>query len=496
MLWLGFLLVGILSGFGITAYQLYRVNQFNQMDETLKSHVATLSAELRPKMPGAPAGERRPDRPPPEEWFFEEMERRLPPERRPPGGEGPRGPREPGPGGFDGRGAMRRLTISDATLSLFSGTNSDAMYFAIWSRSGKLARQSTNAPPGLSRPTGSEKDTRTDVRSVGLRREMFNFNGFGECVLVGQSMESDLQAAHRFAWWLVAAGGGILLLGLGGGWWLASSALRPVEDMSAAAGRIAEGNLSERINITDTDSELGRLAAVLNATFAKLDAAFAQQKQFTADASHELRTPLAVLISEAQTTLARERTSAEYRETVEACLAAAQQMRRLTERLLQLARLDAGESAFEKTVVNLAECAAHCIDQIRPLAAERGIQIRTELEPARTTGDDELLSQVITNLLTNAIHYNKERGEILVATKVESNEVILRVSDTGIGISESDLPHLFKRFYRADKSRARADGRSGLGLAICKAIVDAHGGRIEVSSEAGKGATFTVRLPA
>ena len=498
VLWLAFLLVAILSGFGVTAYQLYRVNQLAQVDETLKRHVETIAADLRPKMqggPGGPGGERWQGRPPPEDWFFEDLDHRPPPERRPPGEGGPRGPHEPGPGGFEGRTAMRRFVLSDTTLSLFSETNAGAMYFAIWSRAGKLARQSTNAPPELSRPGGSGTNVRLDARTVGARREMFNFNSVGECILVGRSMEGDLQAAHQFAWWLVAAGGAILLLGLGGGWWLATGALRPIEHMAATAGRIADGNLAERINVTETENELGRLATVLNTTFAKLDAAFAQQKQFTADASHELRTPLAVLISEAQTTLARDRSTTEYRETIEACLAAAQQMRRLTDRLLQLARLDAGEGKPERGTIDLAECAAGCVELVQPLATQRGMRLETDLKPARSTGDSELLGQVITNLLTNAIHYNRERGEIRIATGMENGEAVVRVSDTGQGIGEADLPHIFKRFFRADKSRARANGRNGLGLAICKAIVDAHAGRIDVESEVGKGATFTVRLP-
>ena len=111
-------------------------------------------------------------------------------------------------------------------------------------------------------------------------------------------------------------------------------------------------------------------------------------------------------------------------------------------------------------------------------------------------GDAERLGQVITNLLTNAIHYNRDAGEIRVGTRSENGRAILTVSDTGPGIATEDLPHLFERFYRADKSRGRAQGRSGLGLAIAKAIVDSHGGTIDVSSPPGQGATFTVRLPA
>ncbi len=288
----------------------------------------------------------------------------------------------------------------------------------------------------------------------------------------------------------------VLAFALGGGWWLTTRAIRPIEDISAAASRIAEGNLSERINVAETDSELGRLASVLNSTFARLEAAFGEQRQFTADASHELRTPLAVIISEAQTTLARERGAAEYRESIAVCLDAAQQMRRFAESLLQLARFDAGQEPIRRSAVDLAENARVCVRRVGPLAEERGIKIRCDLGPAKTFGDADRLGQLITNLLTNAIHYNKPNGEIRVNTRSENGGAVLTVADSGQGIAAEDVPHVFERFYRADKSRSRAEGRSGLGLAICKAIVDSHGGSIDVSSQPGAGTTFTVRLPA
>jgi heavy metal sensor kinase len=293
----------------------------------------------------------------------------------------------------------------------------------------------------------------------------------------------------------LGAGCALLAIGLGGGWWLTSRAIRPIEDISAAASRIAEGNLSERITGVDTGNETGRLAAVLNSTFARLEAAFAEQKQFTADASHELRTPLAVLISEAQTALARERSQAEYRESFQACLATAQQMRRLTESLLQLARLDAGQENGARTPFDLADRVLASVRLIRSLADARGITIHCDLAPTEIRGDSERMGQLITNLLGNAIRYNKERGEIRIETRVDGKTGVLLVSDTGQGISEQDQPHIFERFYRADKSRSRVEGGTGLGLAICKAIVEMHGGKIEVASRIAQGSTFTVRLP-
>jgi signal transduction histidine kinase len=131
---------------------------------------------------------------------------------------------------------------------------------------------------------------------------------------------------------------------------------------------------------------------------------------------------------------------------------------------------------------------------IRPLADARRLKIQCELAPVQISGDAEKLQRVLVNLLTNAVRYNREDGEIRVTARAEGNQAVLSIADTGVGISAADLPRIFERFYRADKARTGA-GNSGLGLSICKAIVEAHGGTIEAASEPGKGSVFTVRLP-
>src|SRR5204863_817205 len=128
-------------------------------------------------------------------------------------------------------------------------------------------------------------------------------------------------------------------------------------------------------------------------------------------------------------------------------------------------------------------------------AAERGITVHSDLAPAQCRGDAERIAQVVINLLTNAIHFNRDRGEVRVCARAEKGAAILTVSDAGPGIPAEDLPHIFERFYRVDKSRSGVQGRTGLGLAICKAIVDSHGGSLEVKSQPGKGCVFTVTLP-
>jgi signal transduction histidine kinase len=235
---------------------------------------------------------------------------------------------------------------------------------------------------------------------------------------------------------------------------------------------------------------------VLNSTFARLDAAFTQQARFTADAAHELRTPVAVMLTHTQNGLASECLNEEHREAFAASRRAAQRMRRLIESLLELARLDAGQETLRRDECDLAQIAGDSLELIRPLAAKRNIRIETNLVASVCIGDADRLAQVVTNLLANAVEYNHDGGEISVTTRRENGSTQLIVRNTGPEISVEDLPHIFERFHRADKARRRADGHSGLGLAIAKAIVQAHGGSLTAQSEPVGGTIFLVRMPA
>jgi len=509
LLWLAFLLVCTLSGFGIATFEAHRLKQYRQIDEELSQRFEMFARLARGPMftsGGRFSFEERARR---EGWGtrggrFEEGRRNFP---REPGKSGPElseDRRRPEP-------TMGEVTNAPATfpglgpggrspLEFFDRVRQEneqrGIYVVIWDADGSRVEVQTNAPSNLTVPTQTEAaDSGPHFRTRGNYREGYDFNREGRCVLVGRSIESELSDMRGFVAILVGAGASVLALGMAGGWLIASRAFRPIDAITTTASRISVGQLSERINIADTDSELGQLAGTLNSTFARLEASFAQQKQFTADASHELRTPIAVIISEAQTTLARERTSKEYRETIEACLDTAQQMRRLTESLLELANLDASQQATKREPLDLADLVRQRVEFIHPLADQRGLKLVCKFSPAKTSGNADHLGLVINNLLTNAIHYNKPNGEITITTGTEAGNVFVSVSDTGVGISPQDLPLIFDRFYRADKSRSRVEGRSGLGLAICKAIVEADGGSIDVISNLGQGTTFTVRLP-
>jgi two-component system, OmpR family, sensor kinase len=494
-LWLAFLLLAVLSGFGFTAFRLYRGAQLNEIDSQLVRRVGALGIDVR-----SGPGMRR---------FGGPREHRLgpledegprngpPPEFRdfrkgPPQGFG-NGPRE-----FRGPPldllTNREIHLSTRAQNLFDENETNGFYYAVWSPLGNALKQSSNAPPSLVRPTRPGRDITVQFQTAHTFRDAYQFTEMGDCILVGKSIEDFRDKSRRFAFLLLAAGSAVLLVGLGGGWILTTRALKPIHDISKAATQITGGDLSQRINVEDTDSELGQLANLLNSTFSRLDAAFAQQKQFTADAAHELRTPLAVLISETQTALARPRSAEEYRETVEACLQTAQRMRALTHSLLELARFDAGQEQIAREQFDVAEVARKCVADAEKIARDRNIRIISELNSAAANGDAARISQVITNLLTNAIHYNKQGGEVRVLTRSDNGSAVLVVQDTGAGISLEALPHIFERFYRADAARTGSGGHSGLGLAISKAIVEAHNGTISVDSALGAGTTFTVRI--
>jgi heavy metal sensor kinase len=486
-LWHGLILVGVLSGFGVTAYQVARDNQMRRVDQELDQRVMAL---LRP--PPEWAATHPPEQPPDQ-----------PPEPRPP----------------DPAQILSKIRAAIEHPNAQEGGDTNAFYFVLWNQDGSLAARSATAPPFVPMPPGTPpprpQPEPTPVagasnnaplslrapppfqpgRTRGEHRELARFLPQGERVLVGRSLAPEAAAMHRLAYRLFAAGAAVLVLGLAGGFWLASRAIHPIEDISATAVKISAGNLSQRISVGDTESELGRLASVLNSTFARLEAAFAQQARFTADASHELRTPVSVMLTQTQTALSRPRTEAEYREALEACQRAAQRMRKLTASLLELARLDAGQDTIRVERLDLARVAAECVEMLRPLATERDIVIHSDLAAAECRGDAERIAQVITNLVSNAIHFNRDRGEVRVSTRTENGAAILTVSDSGPGIPVEDLPHIFERFYRVDKSRSGAQGRTGLGLAICKAIVDSHHGSIDVKSQPGAGSTFNVKLP-
>ncbi len=461
--WHGLVLLVVLAAFGITAYELVRENQFKRIDAELQRRMLVVAASIGPRnRPGAGKTAPRP-----------QLGFRLRPEE----------------------------------TALFSENGPEPFYYVVWLPDSEIVR-AANAPLDVPKPDVKTKLSAPTARQRGAFRELAfaaprggpRGPGGGDdsprgILVVGCSVVQTQAELRRLAWWFSAVGGGVLVLGLATGWLLSARAIKPISNISTTAKTIAGGNLSERIDLADTDSELGELARVLNGTFDRLQSTLTQQAQFTADASHELRTPAFVILSQAQSALKRERTVAEYREGFEVCERAAQQMRQLIESLLILARQDSGKDNMRHEPCALDQIAIEAVELLRPLAEERNVSLNLDPGPASVSGDASQLRQVVANLVGNAIEYNRPGGAVEVTVAQENGSAVLTVRDNGLGIADEDLPHIFERFYRADKARSAADGHTGLGLAICKAIVEAHGGAVEVFSRPNEGSVFTARIP-
>lgn len=284
-----------------------------------------------------------------------------------------------------------------------------------------------------------------------------------------------------------------LLVAAFGGLFLTGRALRPVRAVTHAASNIGAQDLSQRLEVEGKD-EIAELAETFNGMIARLEQSFDRQRRFTADASHELRTPLTRIKLATSSSLEGEPDVVRYRRALEVADTAADAMSRLVQQLLLLARADAGRLELQFQVLEIATLAREAADSVPELATER---LRLELPPAgaAVSGDPEMLKRVVANLLENAARHTPQEGLVRLSATVTSDSAVLVVSDSGEGIAPEHLPHLTERFYRVDTARSRADGGCGLGLAITKGIVEAHGGTLLIESELGKGTSVTVTLP-
>lgn len=278
---------------------------------------------------------------------------------------------------------------------------------------------------------------------------------------------------------------------------LARTWLRSVDAAAESAHRIGSGEtLRERLFVPKDEDEIAKLARAFNELLDKLESAHGTQQRFLADASHELRTPLTVLRGEIEVALRRDRPAEEYRDVLGSSREEIERLTKLTENLLSLARSDAGESIATTEAVDVSAVCAGVQKALASQAAAKRISLSVDAPaPVWVNGDAEALERVCLNLTENAICYSPAGESVTLRVHAEGAEAVLSVSDTGPGIGAEHLAHLFERFYRVDKARAREHGGAGLGLAIVEALVKAHGGSVTVASLVGQGTTFTVRLP-
>jgi len=358
---------------------------------------------------------------------------------------------------------------------------------------GTYSQLSLPVPASLAKPefqTISETDQIDRLRVYTLPiRDLGQMIGWVQTL---QSLRGAEEYLDRLRTVLLLGSGTLTLLAGFAGYFLAARALAPIDRITSTARRISSQDMSARLNLPDNGDEVGRLANTFDQMLARIESGFTRERQFAADASHELRTPLTVMRTILDFVREGERPVWEYRQALDDLAEETDRLQGLVEDLLQLAR---GERGMElnREEIDLALLLEDVADSLRPLADSKGLTLTCNLPPSLViSGDTDQLIRLTVNLLDNAIKYT-EHGSIALSARAMDSQAVIEVADTGIGIPLEHLSHIFDRFYTIDSSRT--SGGMGLGLSIARQIVQAHGGRLEVQGEAGRGTTFTVYLP-
>jgi heavy metal sensor kinase len=316
-------------------------------------------------------------------------------------------------------------------------------------------------------------------------------------IQVAAPMDDFYEALDQFKWMVLLISPLLVALASAGGYWLSRRALAPVDQITRAAQEINSSNLSKRLDVPKSGDELQRLSETLNRMLERLEGSFNRITQFTADASHELRTPLALMRTTTEVSLRTSQTVSDYREAQTEVLEELEKTSSLVEKLMLLARADAGVETLQRVPVNLADCLREACDDGRVLAQAKQLRFQENISTSTmiVDADSHALHRLFLILIDNAVKYTPSGGSITVSLRRQDKSAVAEFQDSGIGIAAEDLPYIFDRFYRADKARSREFGGVGLGLSIARWVAEAHGGSIEVQSTLGVGSVFRVLIP-
>ncbi len=317
---------------------------------------------------------------------------------------------------------------------------------------------------------------------------------------LGTDLTVPFEILHRFQLLLLLSAPVVLLCASLLGYWVSKRALRPVSLLTTVARSISASNLNQRVAVPHSGDELQDLAETLNGMLSRIEDAFRHVSQFTANASHELRTPLALMRTTAEVTLLRVNGNADtYRDALHRILREAEKNSDLLDDMLRLARVDSAAHGLALKPIELGPNIEQVCERLAPLAREKNLRLSCEVAAASAwvAAEPVHLRRLWLILVDHAIKYTPSGGTIQVGwRKASPDTIVCEVKDSGIGIAQSDLPHIFERFFRADKARTREESGAGLGLSIARWIVDAHHGTIEVESAIAEGSVFRVILPA
>ena len=289
----------------------------------------------------------------------------------------------------------------------------------------------------------------------------------------------------------------LVLLAALGGYWITKKAFRPVTRITEAAAQISSGSdLSKRIELEGADDEIDTLAKTFDGMFARLEDAFEAERQFTDDASHELRTPTSVIIAQAECGLQSPDLESKQ-QALQGVLQQAGKMSKLVNQLLQLSRADRHKESLHLEEFDLSELTEMVAEEAQGLAESKAVTLTAEIEPGiLVKADQTLMMRIWLNLLTNAVKYGRQQGQIWLTLKSDGKNAVGTVCDDGIGISAAELPKIWKRFYRVNTARSSGDDSgTGLGLAMVKWMVESHGGTVSAVSTLGAGSTFSFTIP-
>jgi signal transduction histidine kinase len=290
----------------------------------------------------------------------------------------------------------------------------------------------------------------------------------------------------------------ILLIAAAGGLFLANTALKPIVAMQHLAEHVREDSLSDRLHYQGPSDEFGSLAATFDSMLDRLEASFAREKRFSADAAHELKTPLTALKGKLEVALSRPRTAKEYKEAMATMKADVDRLISLSADLLLLSRMGNVALSSRAEKIDVGELLDSCVDQIITVFPNKHVMVKKDYEHhVEIEGVRDYLVRLFLNILDNAVKFSNAEVMLLISIKrVQARKAaIIEIGDNGPGIPTSEIPYLFQPFYRVESDRSRLKGGAGLGLAIAHEIAEAHGGQIEISSVLGKGTNVTIALP-
>ena len=343
------------------------------------------------------------------------------------------------------------------------------------------------------------EDIKTDYGRIRLSNSIITSSGHTYLLQVGSSLDAIDRALDRFLallLWSVPVG---MLAAVAAGRWMTRLSLAPLLRLADETRAIGIRDLQRRVTVRGTGDELDDVAVALNDTLARLEHAIGEMRQFSTALAHELRTPLAALRGEIELAALNESRGRPSPERSASQLEEIDKLARLIDQLLTLARAEAGDIHTTRAPVDLGAMTALVLEQLELVAQEQGILLTAELNGRIVVqGDAQWLERLLLNLVDNALKFTPRGGRVIVRLAREDQSAVMRVSDTGKGISPDVLPHIFERFFQADQARSAVGTGvrgAGLGLSLVKWIVDHHNGTIAVESRPGEGSAFTVRLP-